>query len=366
MGLIKKSVDKRLRLGVLALLAALFAASAYGFYCIYRMPAEYQTNVPVYSYSQKGDLTYRVKMKPNSLFPEPYMGPGKTYYAKITEGLLISLSYIYTGDKDAKNIKCAYEVVGIIEEPEMWKKTFVLVPFTEVYGQGKSFSFQKDFTLNLNYYNDFLKALNEEIGMGLKEPKLNIRANIYTKADTAAGEVRGDLSPTMAIPLTTGSYKVDGDLSVSRDGSIDRTVTAPVARLKVLKDRQMLLLIIPLVIGMSFVWFMLKTKSRVFEIDQRQDLINRVNKKYGDRLVEVGEGTLTPIKEAAVELQSMEDLVKVADEIGKPIFVISPGSGTDLPSYYVFDGSTVFRYALSCDSACKVILPREAGVACDH
>jgi hypothetical protein len=47
----------------------------------------------------------------------------------------------------------------------------------------------------------------------------------------------------------------------------------------------------------------------------------------------------------------MEDLIKVADELGKPVVHQSGGSLKDVQSYYVIDGYTRYEYSLPKDTS---------------
>ncbi len=42
----------------------------------------------------------------------------------------------------------------------------------------------------------------------------------------------------------------------------------------------------------------------------------------------------------------MEDLIKVADELGKPIVHQALGTSEDLHAYQIFDGATRYQYLL--------------------
>jgi hypothetical protein len=56
----------------------------------------------------------------------------------------------------------------------------------------------------------------------------------------------------------------------------------------------------------------------------------------------------TPVVgEKIISLGSMEDLVKVADELGKPIIHQRPTTPEERHVYYVFDGFTSYQFVLA-------------------
>ena len=75
------------------------------------------------------------------------------------------------------------------------------------------------------------------------------------------------------------------------------------------------------------------------------NLVKKYHKQYSNRIVTAI--TEFPIVEnLIVSLESMEGLVNVADELGKPI-VYAPPLGEDLPhTYYVLDGVTRYQFLL--------------------
>ncbi len=49
-------------------------------------------------------------------------------------------------------------------------------------------------------------------------------------------------------------------------------------------------------------------------------------------------------EERLISLSSMEDLIKVADELGKLVIHQAPGVSEETHAYYVFDGTTRYQY----------------------
>ena len=355
----KKQLPKKMRRLLLILLMLLFASSVYGVYHVYRKPLEVEKSIPTYSYQHKGEIKYLVYLKPNSLFAETIQGPGKTYFSKLVDKLVVYLTYQYSADEDA-SLKCAYDVEAIIEAPEMWQKSYMLVPLTEIYAEGKTVSFQREFPVNLAYFNEILKSINEEVGISARAPVLNIKANIYVRSVGEEGAVRDDLNPLLSIPLTSGDFVAGGELLSQKDGALTKTelVIDPVA--KSMKNKQLYLLTASaLVLVIIFLLLLLLTEDKVVEVDERKKIIDTVSKKYGERLVMVQNEPWPAGNAAVICLDSMEDLVKVADELGKPVIYSNVVNTDKFPTYYVFDGLTVYEHTLSKEEFLKTKITRK-------
>jgi hypothetical protein len=74
-----------------------------------------------------------------------------------------------------------------------------------------------------------------------------------------------------------------------------------------------------------------------------------VGKKYADRIAEARSQTPL-VDEKIVTLGSIEDLVKIADELGKPIMHQSPTATDKRHIYYVIDGTSQYQYIITKQS----------------
>jgi len=89
-------------------------------------------------------------------------------------------------------------------------------------------------------------------------------------------------------------------------------------------------------------------KFKPAEVPKIEKEIRLVKKKYGERIVEAT--SQTPVKdEKIISIGSMEDLIKVADELSKPVIHQAPSTPEEAHAYYVFDGVTRYQYLLTAD-----------------
>ena len=94
---------------------------------------------------------------------------------------------------------------------------------------------------------------------------------------------------------------------------------------------------------------MLYVRFKPTELSQTEKELLQVKKRYGKHIAEII--NQTPIEgEKIISLGSMEDLIKVADELGKPIIHQAPSQPQEPHAYYVFDGATRYQYIISTGS----------------
>lgn len=339
----KIEIHKNTRIIILAVLCLLLAGSFYNLYRVYSEPSTVSKEVPVYSYQHQGKLDYQVQIKPNSVFNEKTLGPGESYYSNLVEAFDAHCSYSYTADQPAK-LTASYMVVAVVEEPEVWAKEFPLVPKTVVEGEGKEISFSRPFSFNLENFEEFVNTVNRELGVYANNPQVTIEARINVAAETADGQVRDELTPSMVIPLGMSEFKIDGTIAPQEDGALKDSVLVPNPGLR---GKKVIAALLAGVLMLLSILFVLRTESKkpvpVSEIDCA---IDKLWKQNGERMVRLGKDFIMPDQLIPISLPSIEDLIKVADEACKPIIYQEIGLDHDVPACYVIDGLTVYQHML--------------------
>ncbi len=346
MALTKKEILSPVRLALLIVAALVFAGSVYGVIAAYRavflLPATINKPEAMYKYTQKGKIDYQVHLKPNKILTENPLGPGKSYYAKLVDHISLNYSYLFKGDQET-SLAGTYSITATLEAKDMWQKDFVLVPPTSFTGKGNDFSFNKNYDLSLTPFQNYLSEANQELGVSAADPKVTVKLAINLQGDTPAGSLQGSLGPTMVIPLSQGRFKIDGNLADEKSDSISKTVTVTDPALGQKKSRLIYLAISTVVLGLLLAFLLLFSKSKpVPPVDQEA----AIQKKYGARLVKVPGEIQLGDQVMVVSFASIDELVKVADELAKPIIKVNQATA-GLVNYYVFDGQVVYKYLLA-------------------
>ena len=147
-------------------------------------------------YEGEGRFDYEVYLKPNQLYEtdvlrsEPLpaaeptaspqaLGSGLSYFPKIIDNIEASFSYQFPCDMPINEQSQEVEVTIIIENPEKWSKSLVVVPKTMKEG-----SFTIFFPLDIQYFTMVIDAISEETGVGGSSYNLKIKADVHTVAET--------------------------------------------------------------------------------------------------------------------------------------------------------------------------------------
>jgi hypothetical protein len=343
--MIQKREIKRQTRQVFLIVAGLLCATSLGNFLltcrtVYVKPSMVESCIDTYRYSHKGDMNYQVYLKPNSIFAKTIVGPGQTYFSKLVDYMHLVYTYQFSADS-LTALKGSYIITATVEAKDSWQKEFILVPLTSFVSEGKQFSFTKNYPLQLNQFLDFLKKVNDEIGVTARDPRLIIKATTYIKGVTASGTIQDTIVPTMVIPLNTGSFQVEGALTEDSEGSLYQTTQVTAPGLEQKKARLFSWLIITVLLGLLFLLLLLFTKGKLIKIDEQA----LIQKKYGSRMIPLPDDRHLFSGVTVISLSSIDNLVRVADELAKPIFKVVTQEKL-LVSYYVFDCRVVYQYAL--------------------
>lgn len=334
---------RKLRLALIIVFTIFLVAASFFLIKALTGPGLVEETVPQFSYSQQARVDYRVYLKPNSLYPEKSLAAGKVYLTNFVDYINTFFTYKFSGDQVAE-VKGEYEVVAVVEatagkdNKKVWQREFTLLPKTGFAGRDRVVSAQQVLPLQLHEYNNFAVKVIKDSELVPDEVKMTVRWNVTVEAATDSGTVREQIAPVMVIPLVQKAFQVGGEPVREKSGAITavRQVPAEVNRKAVT-----LYGVLAGLCAAALALLLFFTSGKTAEDDPLQQKVNQIFKRHGDRLAVI-DGEATDVLENVIPVKSIDDLVRIADELSRPI-IYRPFSGQgDLPSFYVFDGQKIF------------------------
>jgi hypothetical protein len=303
-----------------------------------------------------GVFDYVVKLKDNSIFeaktlePPPFtivststtLGPGQVIFPKLVETMDVTFDYSFKSDKPITKITSNVGISVFLrairgEDTELWSKKFFIL-HTKKYGD-----FNISFPLNLIDYLEFSDIVEDETGV--RGNNLTITSDIHTVAETSFGLIDETFSQAMKGTLSGNTIEWDEDLIKAQPGMIKKTEVIPNTSgylgLSVNQTKAVSISVVVVFFLLLLLSAVLYTKFRSPELSWIQKKLRQNSKKYGEIIAEA------KIEDGRnVTVASIEDLTKVANELGKPIIYQAPGAVGEPHSYYVFDGEIRYQYLL--------------------
>ncbi|SKA90798.1 hypothetical protein SAMN05428976_11516 [Clostridium sp. USBA 49] len=300
----------------------------------------------VLSYNNKALINYKVNLLPNSIYEEKSLGEGKIYITDYVDSIDTLLNYKFNCKDNIEKISVDYEVNAVIEgfignkkdSKEIWSKKFNLQPKTELVLNKNEF--QKDILIDIKNYNSIVRDMVKKVNTNFSN-KLIVTWNINVKGKSSKGEFFEKLSPTMEIPLGESYFEVKGDLLQDKNGSIDNVK-------KVISDRYITGIIISsftMVISIIafFYIFLFTLENDNKEISIRK--INKILKNYEDMLVALKDEPLEG-NEIIIKVLDMNGLIKIADDLDKPIFYKYFININEIKYFCVIDNKKAYVYQI--------------------
>jgi hypothetical protein len=324
-------MNSYVRTGIQIILILMVAVSLFSLYQAFQSETVIDKDFPACNYEARSNFNYAALLKPNSLFETRSIGQNRTYFTKIIDRIDTIFYYDFTCDRPA-SINGDYEVVASVNG-EDWEKNYVLVPKKEFAGD-KMTDFTVKFPVNLSTYNDVVNSIGKEIDVQAKDPELKLIYNINTIASIGSDHAKETLSPTIVIPLGKKAFNITGDLSTRKNGSIFRSevyIQQDVIEKRIYSG------IIAVMAFFLLVLFTRFTKNKVID----KNSVNEIKNKYGDWITEAAE---IPTSKDIVKISTFLDLVKIAEELGRPILHFADNK---IHWFFVLDGQTMYEFRLN-------------------
>ncbi|MBF8982472.1 hypothetical protein IZY60_02870 [Lutibacter sp. B2] len=339
----KLNINKHLKVGLIIISIISLCMVSFLLYKAVNNPGFKDEKVSLYSYDHKTNVNYRVFLKPNILYSEESITEGNTYITEFVDYINTFFKYEFHGERVA-DIKGDYEITAVVEGytgegdtyKSIWKKNLILIGLTPFNSKDKTILIEKQIPLKLEKYNNFAEQVIKDTKIGCQS-KITVFWNVNIKAETDKGLIEEKMSPTMIIPLNNNYFEIMGQLSQEKPENIEETkqVQLPVNK-KIVVTYSVVAGI--LLIILTFLIFFTKAAVAMNPLEKK---LKKIFKNHGDRLVALNnEVAITCENYNAVK--SIDDLVRIADEIAKPIMYKYSADFKDMTEFYVFDDTQMY------------------------
>lgn len=217
---IKKIYKKRLKpqvkiaIGFISLLV--FITFSFIFLNKYFKKPEYNK----INYSEISDISYKVYLKPNNYFEEPYLMSGKQYITNIIDYIDINFNYSFKADTKL-DYKYTYSITGIVSANEKGsltknlytKKETILNNKTVKVNDNNTFFINENVKINYDKYNNLINSFKKDYILSL-DSNLTLTLNINvvgTSQNNQKITFKGTNPLKVIIPLSEQTININTD-----------------------------------------------------------------------------------------------------------------------------------------------------------
>lgn len=343
----KIKLHKNLRIALMVLCSIVICVLLYLIY-VETSHTEYQEEKRIlYSYNHKSNISYEAFLKPNILYDTDRLGEDQIYFTEYTDYIQVAFQYEFAGGR-ASDIEASYRISAMVEGytgsdkvQTIWQKEFPLVHETKMNTHDKSLSIIKDLPVQLNTYNEFSKMVAETSKVS-SQSNLSVVMYINIKVKTDTGNIVEDLfQPMLVIPLNTNYFVISKNVPPEKPGTIENT-----EKIRIQADlNKVILYSIIIVLSIAGLIFLIFFTINLPVKSQLEISLSKIFREHGSRFVAL-ESEIIKEYGDYIKVHAIDDLVRISDELEKPILYNYTGNYDDIHLFFILDGPVMYVFNL--------------------
>lgn len=301
----------------------------------------------VFSYKTESPIDYKVHIIENPIYNTNVLPSDGIYITSLIKNIEIGFSHTFQGVRNCE-ISGSYDITasvkGTIGKDKgniLWTKNFQLKPTTKFSGNDGKLSVKDSVLIDYHKYNNLCKELNSFTGVSTDDT-LYITMNIKYDILTDKGTAKEQFSPTLSIPLDKNYFNINKINMDEKAGEIKKQVTVTLMPNRILILLYTIIGIISIILAAVIIFFTEEPDKK----DIYRKKIKKIFKNYGIRLVAITDEILTD-ESNRQNVRSMDDLIKISDELEKPILYVYKNDILEIKSFYVLADNS-FVYTVDC------------------
>ncbi len=304
-------------------------------------PGERTINQTLYNSQIESAIDYTVRLKSTPVYERAKNAdPSKYYLLPFTDYMAIDYNYSVKGSDEANIITNSYVTAFLVsyidegnDEIELWKKEYTISENEKKEITASETTDEKRINLELNQFTSLIAQVEDEYNFRSQYYLLIVYTTEFEITHASRTETK-ILQPKLRINIDDLLYQVDN--SGIANASVEFTEQKKISDVI---NWDYVLISGTLFIILAVFAMLLPTKIINSEpLTKEARSIRQITMKYGDRIVKILDKPV--LSDSTVRLESIDYVMKIADEIAQPIFSVS----IDKETYYYVNNNGVIYY----------------------
>lgn len=335
------SYENRILLNVV-IIFILFVVALISF--VVSLKVETKSNI---TYKQTSNLDYKVYLKENDYYKQPYLGRNMQYIASLIDYIDVDFNYNFSANARLNYTYAYYVKADVLvadgeDESKVIYSTTDKIKDTKLENKTNSDSFEINENVKIDYqkYNDMIKAFKSSYGISANSKlTLTLCMEVRDEKGSIIKSMNAD-NMKVTIPLTEQMVNVSLDykeVNNSNNVAVHNNLVVSNKVTIILSVISLLLMFIAIV---KLVLFFIKTRTKktIYDIT-----VSRILREY-DRVI-VNSKNPIELTDEIVDVNSFNELLDVRDNLEKPIIYNEIHKGQK--SLFVVKGDGVtYRYII--------------------
>ena len=336
----KTRLSKRTKLRVL-LSALLFMC--FGIWCFYVACKTIEREKPTpINYTDANEVLYKVYLKENDVYKEPYLDMNRAYVANLIDHIDIDFNYMFNIER-ITNINFNYKIIAnlIIENNNGVKyvdENYTLKDTTNMnLSDGGNQSITESVTIDYNYYNGLANKFKNTTGVDMVS-YLNVYFILDKKTDENLNyKIEDTTKANIRIPLSERAIEIN----LTADKGITNKQVIPEGKV-VFNPTYLIIEIILFIITSLFMILFMHNLFRIIKFKTPYEkYINKLLKNY-DRVIVETDAPIDLSNCKMIDVKSFNELLDVRDNLKLPI-IYSVLEENKKGIFYIKNDKDVYR-----------------------
>ena len=304
-------------------------------------------NVKSISYSETGNIDYKVYLKENNYYDTSYLEKDMQYIASLINTINVRFNYELHGTEKL-DYKYSYRIIANLKVSDKADTTKLLYNKEETLKEGKlveisdnNFVINEDIDIDYGKYNNYISTFRSEYGLSANA-ELALKMVIDTNGQYKEKPLlKNSSSLSMTIPLSEQTINIKMDTnSLNQNGTLKLSNAGASTNLLVLIPG-----IISMLLGITLAVFSIYKYIRKINSDPYRKELNRILKEYDANIV-TATSSIRENSSSVVRVSKFEELLDAQSQENRPIifYEVDP----DNKSYFIINGeNTTYRFTLT-------------------
>ena len=306
---------------------------------------------PVYEYDWNSTVGYKVYLKPNMLYEEKYLQEDQRYLSQFIDYIEVEFNNIFQGSGDTEiegQYLSAIEVRGYSIKNEgkqiIWNKEYKLELDQTITGSKSQYRLAKTYQIDYETYNEFAKAVIDASKVS-SEVEMVIKMTGVLELDTPQALTKLPIHTMLTVPLNKGYFSISKSGEQALEEQITKSINLPIE----MNMKPIIRGVILIGMGLCEIVMISIMTCELSNEERRKNQIKKIFNTYSSRLIAIDQLDIEAFEKVYTTL-SMEDLVKVADELDRPVMFVEGSQNTSLlhkkiaDQFYVMMNQSLYQY----------------------
>lgn len=310
----------------------------------------------IYSFDANTYIDYNINIKNDVTYGRIIFPHKDTYISKYVDNIDLTFNNIFKGN-DNVEINGKYSVIGKLigfegnekEEKIIWSKDIIYVPTKYYRCNTNNKNIVENIVVDFSYYNELCKKLNKYTEVNTNQ-RLEITMNLEYTVIKDSEELDIKSNPIFVIPLSNSYFSLSRPqpINTTENIVIKEKTDVPLNTKKIIV--LILLCIVSLLINI-IMWLYTEEPTHEYKLIKKYI---KLLKDYDKYLIAINDDTRYKNYTMEININSFDDLVKISDDIERPIMYVVKENLVEINEFFIADKSYRYVYKMSSDVLSKI------------